>query len=82
MKWSEGSEYLLSEGYFGRVYRERYNGSPTATKVLKRPTISDNYTGDYQEGEIAAMRQHYRELRRFHNIRNAYNIQYYAVFRD
>ena len=74
LKWSEDSVYLLGEGSFGRLYGGRYNGSPAATRVLKRPNTSDNYLGYYQEAGSAAMRQLHREIHRFNDIRHIYII--------
>lgn len=80
--WDTSRESLLGEGSFGLVYRGKFNGTPVAIKVVKRPPSESNETEDYRVRVNAALKQHRREIHRFRMVRNPHIIQCVGVFRD
>ncbi|CAN8068588.1 unnamed protein product [Agarophyton chilense] len=77
--WDTSSK--LGEGSFGIVYRGEYDASPVAIKVIKRPQ-SDSVTAiNARLHQSAALKQHRREINRYHVMRNQYIIQHLGSFR-
>lgn len=82
LRWEPtDSNTLLGEGSFGIVYSGRFNGTPVAIKVIKRPPPAENASDDDRLREHAALKQHRREIHRFKVVQNPYIIQYLGVFR-